>query len=101
MQRTSLILPNRGDTYKGYLECRKCHNDKLQVKLVGPTGNDEFTHVDFYCPICGDFVLHFNITPHIRKADEWMTQINNDPRIMVNEGDELSSIGLDEDLLEE
>ena len=99
MLKTSLIFPSKHDAYKGYIECRKCHNDKLQVKMVGPIDGEELTHVDFYCPICGDFVMHFTVTPYVKKADGWVALINKDPRIYVNEEKDEFDIDLDEDLL--
>ena len=103
MKKIVLTFPNERDTHKGFIECRKCHNDKLQVKLVGPLDSDVFSHVDFYCPICGDFVLHFNITPYAKRAEEWMIQAMNDPRIEVNGSmgkDEIMNIDISKDVLE-
>lgn len=56
-------------TLMGVLACANCKNQYIKVELINLGRSLGIDHVDFFCAVCGQFVRHFDVSPHISDPD--------------------------------
>ena len=51
-------------TYMGLVGCPKCKGTFVLIRAQSMSGGVAVDHLDLYCHICGEFIMHVDCSPH-------------------------------------